>query len=95
MIAREGLHGQMNPLMALQIMIAIEALGALVTLEWSIMGWWLLRCVCPWLTVHRLWIGRKTTVECHGKHAMIHVSHHCHLCTWTVDIGHDRPGHSG
>lgn len=34
--ARERLHGQMNSLVAFQIVIAIEALWALVALEWSI-----------------------------------------------------------
>lgn len=34
--ARERLHGQMDSLVAFQIVIAIEALWALVALEWSI-----------------------------------------------------------
>lgn len=36
MSARERLDGQVNPLMTLQVMIAVEALGALVAFERSV-----------------------------------------------------------
>lgn len=93
-IAREGLDGQMNPLVALQIMVAIEALRTLITLEWSIVSWGLLRCVGPRLAIH-WWICLITAVVCHRKHCIVHVSHHRHLCTGTVDVRHDWSRHSG
>ena len=36
MTARERLHGKMNPLMSLQVMISIEALRTLIALERAI-----------------------------------------------------------
>ena len=36
MAAREGLHCQMDPLMSLQIVVAVEGLWALITLEGSV-----------------------------------------------------------
>lgn len=39
--AGEWLHRQMNPLMSLQVMIAVEALGALIAFEWTIIMRWL------------------------------------------------------
>ena len=41
-VARERLNGKMNPLVPLQVMIAVEALRALVTLERPVIGSWLL-----------------------------------------------------
>lgn len=41
-VTREGLDGEMDPLVTLQIMVPVEALWALITLEWTIVGsWWL------------------------------------------------------
>lgn len=36
MVTREGLDSKMNPLVSLQIVVAVEALGALVALERSV-----------------------------------------------------------
>lgn len=44
-VAREWLHGEVNPFVTRQIVVAIEALRALVTLERSIVSGWLLRRV--------------------------------------------------
>jgi hypothetical protein len=41
-VAREGLDSQMYPLVSLQVVVPIEALGTLVALEWSVIGGWLL-----------------------------------------------------
>jgi hypothetical protein len=46
MPAREWLHGQVYPLVSLQIMISIEGLRTLITLEWPI----ILLLLLPWMT---------------------------------------------
>src|ERR1700761_5520425 len=85
MAARERLHCQMDPLMSLQIVVAVERLWALITLEGSVV---LLLLLTRMMRVHR------------GSHLMrwilhIHVSNKCHWVPWLVYIGHDWAGHCG
>lgn len=37
-LAREGLYRQMNSLVSLQVVVPVEALRALVALEWPVIG---------------------------------------------------------
>jgi hypothetical protein len=85
MAARERLHCQMDPLMSLQIVVAVEGLWALITLEGSI----ILLLLLTWMMrVHR------------GSHLMrwilhIHATNKCHLVSRAMYIGHNRTGHCG
>lgn len=90
--AGEGLHSQMDPLVALQIMIPVEALRALVTFEWSIgrggsqaMRWWV-------RSIHVLRVGDVSTVE-PGQESRRHAAHDRHGTIGVMYIGHDRPVH--
>jgi len=95
MSAREGLDSQMNPLMTLQVMIAVEALGALVAFERSVCGGPGKAGVGHWVrSVQMLRAGDVSTVET-GKDARLHASHHRHGTIRAVDVGHSGPGHGG
>lgn len=91
MIARERLHCKMNSLMALQVVVPIEALWTLVTFERSVLRRRLLRRRIPLRAIHR--VGCIATVEVHWEEACIHVSNHGHVCPRTMEVRHDRSGH--
>lgn len=76
----EGLHGQVDTLVALEIMITVERLWALIALEGPVVLWLLLAwVVCVHLAVHLVrWILH------------VHAAHQRHLVPGTVNIGHDR-----
>lgn len=76
----------MNPLMALQIMIAIEALRTLITLERTI----ILRRRLAWVMT----IQRRAHVLLRIL-SHIHAADERHLAAWCVDVRHDRSGHRG
>jgi len=89
---RERLDRKMDPLMALQIVIAIEALWALITFERPISGCRL--HLLRWLTaVHCLCICRIAAVVPRGDHALLYSTNHGHLSIGTVDVGHDWAWH--
>lgn len=93
--ARERLHGQVNSLMTLQIMIPVEALGALITLERSVGGWTRHTMVGCWVrSIEMLRVGDVSTIESR-QNARLHSSHHRHGTIRAVDIGHDRARHCG
>ena len=95
MSARERLDGQVNPLMTLQVMVAVEALGALVAFERSVGGGPRKAGMGHWVrSIQMLRAGDMSTVET-GKDARLHASHHRHGTIRAVDIGHDGPGHGG
>ena len=81
--------------MALEIVIAIETLGALIAFEWAIghgtrhamMG----RGVSA---IEMLRAGKVTAVE-PRQNARLHAPHHRHGAVGTVNVGHDRTGHGG
>jgi hypothetical protein len=85
MAARERLHRQMDPLMSLQIVVAVERLWALITFEGSV----ILLLLLTWMMrVHR------------GSHLMwwilhIYATNKCHLVSWAMYIGHDWTCHGG
>jgi len=67
-VAWERLHSQVNALVSFQIVIAVEALRALVAFEWSIircrlMVWWLAQkvrhrsCVSAVESLHHPWMN--------------------------------------
>ena len=71
MTAREGLHRQVDPLVALEVMIAVERLRTLVALEWAVVLLLLLlllpRMMAVDLRTHlmRLVLHVQATDECH------------------------------
>jgi len=76
----------MNALVTLQIMISVETLRALVTLEWTI--------------VLRLRLGRRASVHLQGcsmaavetmYESMGHGAYQHGLTVGIVDVGHDGP----
>jgi hypothetical protein len=93
--ARERLHGQVNPLVALQVMIPVEALGALITLEWSI-GSWTRHTMVGYRvsSVEMLGVGDVSTIETR-QNARLHSAHHRHGTIRAVDVGHDGTRHCG
>lgn len=71
MVARKRLDGKMDSLVSLQIMVPVEALWALVTLEWTVVGGRLLMLMshevwhgCSVSTVEARHHGRMSTNEC-------------------------------
>ena len=68
--ARERLDCQVNPLVSLQVVVAVEALRALVALEWSVGRGRLLMRVVPHEVRH---LSCMSTVEA-GHHARMHTN---------------------
>ena len=92
MSAREGLDGQMNPLMPLQIMIPVETLRALITLERSIRGrgskamrWWM-------ATIEMLCVGNMATIKARQK-PWRHAPHNGHRAVRAMNICHHGAVH--
>lgn len=81
MAARERLHRQVDTLMPLEIVIPVEALGALVALEWAVIGRSGSR-----MTVHVLEARCVAGMESgyHAGHA-----NQLHLPTRTMHVRHD------
>jgi hypothetical protein len=86
-VAREGLDSQMNSLVSLQVMIAIEALWTLITLEWPVVR-------------SRLLMGRVAEKMRHGRcmaavepwyHAGVHTNQ-SKAAVRVLDIRIDRCG---
>ena len=84
MSAREGLDGQVDALVAFEIVISVETLGTLVATERTI-------CLRIWLwhvvAVHRLH-GSVSTVVVHW-HTVRHAVHKRKLATGIADVGKD------
>lgn len=79
----EGLHSQVYPLVPLKVVVAVEALGALVAFERTIVVRLLLwRMVC---TVHMLEACSMSTVEARHQ-AMRHATNQLKTATGVVDI---------
>jgi len=79
----EWLHGQMDPLMSLQIVITIEGLWTLVTFERAVI---LLLLLSRVVAIH--WSTHLMRRILH-----VHAPHKCHLIPWAMDIGHDWASH--
>lgn len=80
--AGERLHGQVNSLVAFQIMIAVEGLGALIAFEGSVV----LLLLAGMMAVH--WPAHLMRWVLH-----VHASNKCHLVSWVVHIGHNWACH--
>lgn len=85
MIAGERLDGQMYPLMPLQVVVAVEALWALVALERSVICGWLL---VGWVTEEMRHCRSVTAVEAR-HHSRMH-AYQCKLTVRILDVGEDR-----
>lgn len=81
MAAGEGLDGEMDAFVALEIVVAVEGLGALVAFEGTVVG----ECLALWVVPVHL---RVLRVALH-----VHSAHERHLVSRVVDVGHDGPGH--
>lgn len=81
--AGKGLDGQMDPLVALEIVVAVEALGALITLERPIVGCLLLLVGMSQEMGNR---GRVATVEA-LHHSRVDPANECQLPVGIVDVG--------
>lgn len=91
--ARERLYSQMNPFVALEIVISVETLRTLVACEGSVRGWG--RDAMRWVTaVQVLRVGDLTAVESRQQ-TRLHPTHHGHRGTRAVDVAHDGAIHSG
>ena len=79
--ARERLDCQVDPLVSLQIVVAVEALRALIALEWPVgRGRLLVRVVS-----HEVWhLSCVPTVESR-HHARVHTDQ-CKSTVWVLDI---------
>lgn len=88
--AWERLHGQVNPLVALQIVIAIETLWALIALEWTVVR----RCLVGsrmCLAVYVTHACRVSTVGEPRHHTtVLHPADQGKLAVRVVDIGKHR-----
>ena len=82
MLAGKRLDGQMNALMALEIVIPVEALGALIAFEGAVVGGGLLVVRGPQEVRH---CGCGAAVD--GHHARVHAADEGHLAVWIVDVG--------
>lgn len=90
--AGERFHGQMNPLMTLEIVVAVEALRTLVAFEWPVgsrhwytMVWW----VGP---IEMLCTSHMTAVEPRQK-PCLYATHHRHRAIGAVHVRHNRSVH--
>ena len=90
MTTGKGLDGQMDSLMAFEIMVSIEALRALVTFKGPILR--LLLGVC--LGCH-VYMGNLSVVGIACHQPIRHSPDQSHLGSWTVKIGHDGTSHGG
>lgn len=87
------LHRQMYALMSFQVVIPVEALRALITLERPVVGRpRLVDRVRRVPAVHLLHAGHVATVET-GEDACLHATEQRHLAVWTVYVRHHRPVH--
>jgi hypothetical protein len=84
MAAREWLDRQVDALVALQIVVPVEALRALVALEGPVVL--LLLLLLAVVSVHVL--------AAHGVAVLhVHAPDERHLAAWLVHVGHDGPRH--
>jgi hypothetical protein len=74
-LAREGLDGKMDSLVALQVVISVEGLGTLITFKGTVVLLLMLRV----LTVH--WCAHLMALIWH-----VHAVNKSHLSSWAVDI---------
>ena len=82
MAAREWLDCQMDSLVSLQVVIAVEGLWALIALEGAVIWWGLALWVMPVHLVRMLWVPLH-----------VHAAYQCHLVPGVVHVGHDGTGH--
>lgn len=84
-VAREGLDSQMDPLVSLQVVVSIEALWTLVTLEWPVVGG---RLLMRWVSKEVGYCCGVAAVEA-WHHARVHTNQR-KLTVRVLDIGKDR-----
>lgn len=89
---REWLYRQMNSLVSLEIMIAVEALRTLITLERTIWGWRGKTVGWRVASIEVLGICHMTAVESRQK-SRLHTPHHSHRTIRAVDVGHHGSVH--
>jgi hypothetical protein len=70
--------------MSLQIVISVERLRTLITLEWPI----ILLLLLAWMTHVHVLSHVLLRIAWH-----VHSPNHLHLIAWAMDIGHDRSAH--
>jgi hypothetical protein len=80
----EGLYGQVDSLMSLQIVISVERLRTLITLEWPI----ILLLLLTWVAQVHMLSHVLLRIAWH-----VHSANHLHLVAWVMYIGHDRSTH--
>lgn len=87
--AGEGLDGQVDALVTLQVVVAVEALWALIASERSVVLWaGLLRVV----TIHSVHVRGVSAVE--GHHSRRHASSDkCELAAGVAHVGEDWARH--
>ena len=81
MRARERLHGKMDSLVPLQIVISVEALWALVALEWPVVR----GCLLWWMTKEGTHACSMTAVE-PVHHTMGHAANEIKLTVGIRDV---------
>ena len=72
----------MDPLVSLQIVVAIEGLWALIALERAVVWWGL-----------ALWVVPVHLVRMLGVALHVHSAYQGHLVSRIVHVGHDGTGH--
>ena len=88
MNAREGLDRQVNALVSLQIMIAVEALRALIALERPV----ILRTGLNLRVSVKLQVRSVATIET-WHHSTRHTPNECHLTVWVADVAKNWTWH--
>lgn len=86
--ARERLDRQMDPLMPLEVMVAVEALRTLIAAERAVVLRARLRRV---VSVQLLHVRGVPAVEASGHHAVVHADH-LEVAVGVVDVGEHWPG---
>jgi len=84
--AWERLDGQMDSLVSFQVVVAVEALWALIALEGSVVGCW------TWtISMHVLHLRRVSTVIAR-YHSCRHTANQGKLVVWVVDVRENGSG---
>jgi len=88
MTAREGFDREVNALVSLQIMVAVETLRALIALERPVV----LRIRLSLRMPVKLHVRRVATIET-WHHPTRHTANECHLTVWVADVAKNWAWH--
>lgn len=93
--AGERLHGQVDALMPLQVVVPVEGLRALIALERPVVLWRRRLTVVRAVHVRQMAVRRLVGIPWHAHAAnTTHTPEHCHLAAWVAKSMHpDR--HAG